>query len=925
MQYRKWRALSAAWWLVGACGPLELGRAPGDAGVGTSDGGVLELPTPGVVSDLFPAGTAPTVEFSAPEAGASVPRGLVRVTGSASDDHGVASVLVRSGKNSRVVARSTDGFASWSADVPALPGSFTVEALAYDGAGQPSPTESLPLVGAFGGADDAAPTVQILRPEDGSSPLKLLALVEGEASDDRAVVDVSVTLNGQPLTERSVDTSDNFAHWSRLVPLVAGEDNLLEFTAVDQAGHTGSARVTLRGRADTDREPPELTVTSPADGSSIDSATVTIAGSARDNVDVREVKVRVGTGPSEARIWSAYSAANTRSAFAPFDLTIPAPSGAFVIEVRAIDQNGLSAAVEVAVSNARIAPWTEERAIPLRLKENDDPGPLHLTLDKAGIDEVFTADIQRDVRLLELDTTALVTSAVNKIKVSCGTLWQQNNADPRHDCSGTDYGKDRTPQIPWQRTPEYAMVRILTMTPANVVVTGTSLENLSGLADALGIGGGFHSILAETLGIAPTREIVTTANVVKALQTAWMQSHPEVLPGAKLPITLYDSMHDLAPLATRFGPSGSHPGLLDPAFPPYSKIMLDNFEMQLEARSNLRWFDGIDLSGTLGAQAGVKDYLAMVVDTTGPTFDDVLEFDFNDPAKFDITGLAARPLVDMRMLLRENASYVRSCTTLANGGCKANLPSSPINGYVWTTPRHQIEFVLGTSAYEEYKARRGYSKTYDLIFPAATVTVGAGSDPAGWSTYETLLNLGEPPPDQYLWETILEVAEVALHRVGNTTFPEGSVNVAFSLDDVDVGLTADTIRSAIRPEMQAQRQKLSDRLLGDYQKNSGPVDLYYRKTRAGAPALFFVAASDPRSTTSYDYAKPGFYADEALTEKLSVDGQLPESTAVHQVLPVSAGERTVYAADDSGGVYRLRIVVGASTDEITVYTAKKVQ
>jgi len=920
---------SSAWllWLSAAglgCGPLELSRGPSDAGSPDASEPAIVLTEAGtLVSGAFPAGSVPKVAFDSPAAGSRVAGASVKIMGHASDDFGVASVMLRSGGNSQVLATSHDGFKTFEADLPPLPGTFVVEAIAFDLAGQASLPEHLQLIGGDSGADTAAPTLRITAPADGSSPLQLLTLVEGEAEDDLLVDSMSVTRNGERLDERLFGTSDNFRHWSRLVPLLPGELNALVFTARDRAGHETQASLSLRARANTDREPPVVTLTAPTAALALDAERLDVRGTATDNVAVREVKVRLLTKVGTETVRGDYVAAATSDGFASFSVSIPIPSGAFTLEVRAIDLNGLSASQTLDLTNARIAPFAAEVAIPLRLKEGETPAPLRFSLDKSGIDQVFTADIQRDIRLLELDTTALVTDAVTQIKTSCGTLWRADNPDPRHDCSATSYGKDRTPQVPWQRTPEYAMVRLLTMTPANVVVAGTSLENLQGLADGLGIGGGFHSILADTMGIPSTREIVTTPSVVTALREYWMGTHPEVLPGAKMPVSLYDGMHDLEPLAERFGPSGTHPGLLDPAFPTKSQVLGTDFRMELVAQSNLRWFDGVDLSGD--KQTTSKEYIAMIVDTTGDTRDDVLEFDFTDPAKFDILGIAAQPRVDMRMLMRENASFVRSCTTLANGGCKKNLPSTPINGYVWTNPKHQIESVVAKAAYEDYKSRTNYSKTYSLLgLPAAVVTVGASGNPAGYSTFETLLSLGDPPPPQYLWETILEVAQVALHKVGTATFAEGGVNVAFTLKNVDVGLTAAGIRSAIRPQMQAQRHKLSDLLLGDYARNSGAVDFYYRRDAEGKPALFFVSASDPRPGSGYTYAHPGFFADAALSQKLSVAGTLPEGGGNHEKLLLSAGETTVYAQDDAGQVYRLRIVVGTTPDEITLYASKKV-
>jgi hypothetical protein len=420
--------------------------------------------------------------------------------------------------------------------------------------------------------------------------------------------------------------------------------------------------------------------------------------------------------------------------------------------------------------------------------------------------------------------------------------------------------------------------------------------------------------LSDTLGVPLTTEIVSTANVTRALQESWMQTHPNVLPGAKLPITLYDAMHELMPLAERFGPAGSHPGLLDPAFPPKSQLLTDSFEMKLSASSNLQWMDGVDATGTNGV--ALKDYMAIVVDQTGPTFDDVLEFDFNDPARFDVVGLVDSPRADMRMLLRENPAFVRTCTDDANA-CKANLPATPRAGYVWAIPRYQIESVVAGSAYFQYQNRSGYSKTYNLIVPAATVTVGANGNPAGWSTYSTLINLGDPPPPQYLWETISEVGQVALHSFGGTTLPEGQVNVAFSLSQVNVGLTADGIRSAMRPRLQEQRHKLSDQLLGNYQENNGAIDFFYQLGSDNEPYLNFVAASDPLPK-AYAYATPGFFADEALSMKVSTSDGTHERVAVTQ-------DATLFIKDDTGAIVRVRLVVPADPSEIEVYVSRKVR
>jgi hypothetical protein len=167
--------------------------------------------------------------------------------------------------------------------------------------------------------------------------------------------------------------------------------------------------------------------------------------------------------------------------------------------------------------------------------------------------------------------------------------------------------------------------------------------------------------------------------------------------------------------------------------------------------------------------------------------------------------------------------------------------------------------------------------------------------------------------------------------VDNTTIPEGQANAAFTLYDVDVGLTAAEIRAAIRPSLQQQRHKLSRRLLGDYAKNNGDVDFYLQRGADGRHYLFFAAASDPRPNGTYTYEKPGFFADEALTQKVSRIDLAAAGDATHEKLALSAGEQTVYAQSEEGELFRLRVVtpeddaMGNPAPEVALFVARKVR
>ena len=202
--------------------------------------------------------------------------------------------------------------------------------------------------------------------------------------------------------------------------------------------------------------------------------------------------------------------------------------------------------------------------------------------------------------------------------------------------------------------------------------------------------------------------------------------------------------------------------------------------------------------------------------------------------------------------------------------------------------------------------------------------MGQDGNPAGWSVFDVLFNIGNPPKDQYLWELIGEVAQVALHQFGSTTVPEGQANVAFTLSGVPVGLTADQIRSAVRPVLQSQAPELSKNLLGDYAKNNGPVDFFYQRGADGSPYLFFVAASDPRPVTTYGYTKPGFFDDQNLAQKASTTADGGSGDTAHEKLKLTPGDRTVYLADEQGKAYRLRVTTPEGNDpEILVRVARK--
>jgi hypothetical protein len=554
-----------------------------------------------------------------------------------------------------------------------------------------------------------------------------------------------------------------------------------------------------------------------------------------------------------------------------------------------------------------------EQQLALRLNDAPVP-PLVLELDKQESAELFGASA-RDIQLIEVESQTLLEQTLEQIKLACGEAWRLDEPDPGHDCSLTPLGQsfigwDGT----WKTSAEYSLIRILTMTPANAEVAGTSIEGMSDLAFAIdndqceGQNGGdcdFGGILAETLGIGRTEEFITTPELVIALQQRLLATHPEIGgDGSKIPVNLEDALKDLTTLTTKLGPAGGHPGILDPEFMSFSEVLTPEFRMSVEAQSNLRLLDGVDLD--VG-----KEYLSTVVDNTGPNFDDVLEFDFLDPDKFSITGVVDSPTVDMRFAVQEHPEFVNSCA--GDDACQANLPENEAMvqqtwpGSAWAIDKWLLESIVVAGGLAKY-GDRVFHKCYEVFSSCAVgAEVFVGPQPPGWARFDIAFDIGNPPKDQYVWELINEVAQVALHTPPAGAIAEGSADVAFTLFDIPIGISGAQVEAAVRPYLQAQSGKISDKLLGDYKKNNGAVDFYYRRGADGLPYLFFSTPEDLQDGTPADhYKNPGFFdcPDVSADCKVSALELAGAGDTSHEKVALAPGDTTLYVQDDTGTVYR---------------------
>lgn len=880
--------------LFGGC--VEVPQVPAnsdparDGGESSTDGGpVVEFDAGPPPVDAAP----PTVRITSPANAASFAADVSTITveGAAADDVGVSVVRVALGPNAPINASTSDFWRTWRVTLPLPAGTHKIRAIVSDSAAK-SAEDTITVTRAPSRADAAPPSLAITSPAATSRTTRAAVLVIGTAADDTGLTAVEARVDGVS-QYTLVETSDAFANWRASLGLAPDVTNTVRVRATDLAGNRVERTVTVTSLTAADRQPPSLVVSEPTEGASLAATTVRVRGTASDNVGIAKVEVAIGDGD--------YTLAQTNDGFGTWERTVALVMGQNQIRVRATDASELETVVTRTVTSTVAPDWSAPKSYELRLAAPRDRS-VSLVLDKQGMGEVIPESVRRSIIILNLDPSVLMTNTMETIKNACGAGWQSLGFNPRCPSS-------------WG-TQELNLWRLLTMTPANVNVAGTSIEGTAEIADilsSLGLIDDFNTILADTLGIDKRVEIVDTANAVAALRDDLIKTHPNANANGTLPVTIQDGFSDMRELATRFGPSGSHPGFLDPSAPTFSQVLTPSFRMAVRGTSNLTWHDGIDLSQG-------KDYIAILPTPSS----DVITFDFTNT--LSVTGLAANPTVDLTFIMREAPTFLRSAVREND----EEPPAHPGQGQMWSASKWLIEYVFVDASFRKYRGRAPYAKAYTTLFGLVTqavITVGANDDNKlpnlsnplpGWARFYTLFGLGSPPKAQYLWEMIAEIAQIRLRDGG---VAEGQGHVRFELQNLPVGLTAQQIIAQMRPALEAQKSALAQRLLGDYRTNNGAVDLYLHGT-AGNLYLFFAHSSDPlpRATT---YATPGFYSDAALTQKVSSTEAMTSGDAVHEKLKLSgAPARTVYVKDDSGGVYRLEIDA-ASSDRVTLRASKK--
>lgn len=625
------------------------------------------------------------------------------------------------------------------------------------------------------------------------------------------------------------------------------------------------------------------------------------------------------------------------------------------------DSDGSDSGVDVPDPNPNAEPPGDP---PLILRIDDTPPePITINLDKEASLLVF-GERAKDVTLIEIDSTQMLTNALEAIRDACGDGWVANTPTPWRDCDLTELGQ-RFPQ-PWEESAEFSVVRLLTLTPANANMIGTELEDMQTLVNSNPdwFDGGFGEILRNTLKMASvTDPLLPMPAVVESAKNTLLASHPRVPDNSGvLQVSLWDALHDMTPLQLpeRFGPAGGHPGVLMPdaednpdGFVTKSDALTDAFSMRVSTGTRHRRVDGIDLSKKSGG-----DMFIVPADELGKP---ALAFDFDN---LEITGIADPPTIDMRLKIYESMNTVTACTD--DEGCYDNAPcdaaayadpwtcDTAVEGSIWRENPWLFEYFaawagrlhytqsLADGSYECFGYFGQECLAGALIGDPVDLPAEYTGGPIGWTQF-ILHDIFDPdelssPAPQFFWELLVSIADHAFHDPDGDGVTVDMPSPVFEFKNLGLGVSADELiygsdsQLGVVDYLKQQEDILADIMVGQYWRNNAALDLYFARGEDGQPYLVFANEEDlradpgdPNAPYAPDYPVPGFFDCSNLLDSCKVSSKqiAGVSDTSHEKLLLTEGWSTLYVRDDRGDDYELRVYRPPTTDsEIVVEFSK---
>jgi hypothetical protein len=467
---------------------------------------------------------------------------------------------------------------------------------------------------------------------------------------------------------------------------------------------------------------------------------------------------------------------------------------------------------------------------------------------------------------------------------------------------------------------ERNMQALLRMTPDTANLAGTSIATLVDLAPLLGVAP--ERVLADLFTIDVEDAFLSDDQLANALIPQVIGTHPNAQTrlGPKtdqnpqgvypvslggLPVTLTDLATNFETFGRRFGPydkdGRQHPGFVSDI---RASVLAEDFSITVRANANALPYKGIDLTdGSVASVSSVRSQIEGL-------------FDFQDPNWMRVQGLVpGEPTIDsLTLRVVEAPEFVR--------GGQSPIPQGIGSSPGWQLPPWTLERVLLGAAQQAY-----HTLNSQIAYAPAgeTEPLFSAQVTSGFQDIYVQGGIGSPPQASYVWDLLLEVAQVRLHDGG---LLEGQGDVAFTLRDVPLGTTSAELEARVKENLRASPSSLLDLTERVLANTSGAADFYYYRARNENAVeqqgdwLYFVVPGDiadddeGKPVRAYAYAHPGFYTDAALTNKVSSLVALDGDTE-HEKVRLDDHPR-LYVEDDTGAVFQLARGDKGSSNHLTL-------